>query len=231
MTPSRETTGRQSAAEAIPTPTGVADPAPLGLAAFAMTTFVLSVFNAGLLDTKLEAVVLPLALFYGGAAQLLAGMWEFRNRNVFGATAFTSYGAFWLSFAAYVKFIAPGLPTATAHSATGLYLLGWSIFTVYMLVASLRVNGAVALVFLLLSVTFILLTIADIGSATGIGKAGGYVGLATAVAAWYASFAGVTNATWGRVLLPVGPLTATTQHHKHTDDVSRRAADEPAVGQ
>jgi len=77
MTPSRETTGRQSAAEAIPTPTGVADPAPLGLAAFAMTTFVLSVFNAGLLDTKLEAVVLPLALFYGGAAQLLAGMWKF----------------------------------------------------------------------------------------------------------------------------------------------------------
>jgi len=210
------TTGRQSAAEAEPNITGVADPAPLGLAAFAMTTMVLSVFNAGLLDKKLEAVVLPLALFYGGTAQLLAGMWEFRNRNVFGATAFTSFGAFWLSFAAYVKFIEPGLPEATAHSATALYLLGWAIFTTYMLIASLRVNGAVALVFALLALTFILLTIADFGSMTGIGKAGGYVGLATAAAAWYASFAGVTNATWGKVVLPVVPLAPKPEEHHTT---------------
>lgn len=207
-----EVTGRQTAALAEPTPTGVADPAPLGLAGFGMTTFVLSVFNAGLLAKNLEPVVLPLALFYGGLAQLLAGMWEFRNRNVFGATAFTSFGAFWLSFAAYVKFIEPGLPMDSAHSATGLFLLAWAIFTAYMLIASLRVNGAVALVFLLLTATYVLLTIAEYGSYDNIGKWGGYVGLATAAAAAYASFAGVTNGTWGRVVLPVMPLAATPQH-------------------
>ncbi|MGZ4518128.1 MAG: acetate uptake transporter [Mycobacteriaceae bacterium] len=205
-TPIPEAAGRHTATLVQPAPTAVADPAPLGLAAFGMTTLVLSVFNAGLLAKNLEPVVLPLALFYGGLAQMLAGMWEFRNRNVFGATAFTSFGAFWLSFAAYVKFIAPGLPASSAHSATGLFLLGWTIFTVYMLVASLRVNAAVAAVFLLLSLTFILLTIADYGSYTGLGKAGGYMGLATAAAAGYASFAGVLNATWGRVVLPVLPL-------------------------
>lgn len=207
-TPIPEAAGRHTATlvQPAPTPTAVADPAPLGLAAFGMTTLVLSVFNAGLLAKNLEPVVLPLALFYGGLAQMLAGMWEFRNRNVFGATAFTSFGAFWLSFAAYVKFIAPGLPADSAHSAAGLFLLGWTIFTVYMLVASLRVNAAVAAVFLLLSFTFILLTIADYGSYTGLGKAGGYMGLATAAAAGYASFAGVVNATWGRVVLPVLPL-------------------------
>src|SRR6202011_3391266 len=103
-----------------PTPaTPIADPAPLGLAALAMTTFVLSVFNAHIIKKPaLEAVVLPLALFYGGGAQLLAGMWEFRRNNTFGALAFSSFGSFWLAFAAYVKFVAPGLPTADAHQAT-----------------------------------------------------------------------------------------------------------------
>src|SRR3954451_9816011 len=139
----------------------VADPGPLGLAAFAMTTFVLSCFNAGFFGAKspLEAVVLPLALFYGGFAQLLAGMWEFRKANTFGALAFSSYGAFWLSFVGYVKFVAPGLPTTDAGAATGLFLLGWTIFTAYMTVASVRVSGAVAAVFVALLATFILLTI------------------------------------------------------------------------
>src|SRR3954452_22629287 len=118
--------------------TTIADPGPLGLAGFAMTTFVLSVFNANLItDQKLAAVVLPLALFYGGLVQLLAGMWEFRKGNTFGATAFCSYGAFWLSYAAYVKFVAGDLPADTAHQATGLFLLIWAIFTVYMTVAAL----------------------------------------------------------------------------------------------
>ena len=84
-----------------------ADPGPLGLAAFALTTFTLSLFNAGLAPEALEPLVLPLALFYGGLAQFLAGMWEFRKANTFGATAFASYGAFWLAFAAYVQFIEP----------------------------------------------------------------------------------------------------------------------------
>ena len=114
-------------------PTGyIADPGPLGLAGFAMTTFVLSVFNAGFVTTSgLVAVVLPLALFYGGLAQFAAGLWEFRKGNTFGATAFCSFGAFWLSFAAYVKYVEPGLG-GNAHIATGVYLLGWAIFTGYM---------------------------------------------------------------------------------------------------
>jgi uncharacterized protein len=183
----------------------IADPGPLGLAGFAMTTFVLSCFNAGFFGSKspLEAVVLPLALFYGGLAQFLAGMWEFRKANTFGAVAFTSYGAFWLSFAAYVKFVAPGLG-ADAGSATGLYLLGWTIFTGYMMVASLRVSRAVAAVFVALFLTYLLLTIGSFTGSAGIGVIGGYLGLLTAVLAWYASFAGVINATWKRTVLPVG---------------------------
>jgi hypothetical protein len=186
-------------------PAAIADPAPLGLAAFAMTTFVLSVFNAHIItDAKLEGVVLPLALFYGGLGQFLAGMWEFRNRNTFGAVAFTSFGAFWLSFAAYVKFVVPSLPTGDAYQAEGLFLLAWAIFTGYMLISSLRVSVAVAAVFLTLFVTFVLLCVGTLDRDTSITHAGGWVGLATAVLAWYASFAGVMNATWKRKILPVG---------------------------
>ena len=182
---------------------GIADPGPLGLAAFATTTFVLSVFNAGILPTALESVVLPLALFYGGLAQLLAGMWEFRKANTFGAVAFSSYGAFWLSFAAYVKFVAPSIPEAQAGTATGLFLLAWTIFTAYMTIAAVRVSGAVAAVFVALFLTFLLLTIGELAGASGIGVVGGFLGLVTAVLAWYASCAGVVNATWRRPVLPV----------------------------
>ena len=183
----------------------IADPGPLGLAAFALTTFVLSVFNAGLLSPDLKPVVLPLALFYGGLAQLLAGMWEFRKANTFGALAFSSYGAFWLSFAAYVKFIANGLGPE-GDKATALYLLAWGIFTAYMIVAALRVNVSVLLVFIALTLTFLVLALGEYNGAKGILHTGGWLGLITAVLAWYASFAGVTNATWQRTVLPVGPL-------------------------
>ena len=99
-------------------PPAIADPGPLGLAAFAMTTFVLSVFNANIIGNKaLELVVLPLALFYGGAVQILAGMWEFRKNNTFGALAFSSYGAFWITFAWYLRYVAPGLPVTREHEA------------------------------------------------------------------------------------------------------------------
>lgn len=183
----------------------IADPGALGLAGFAMTTFVLSVFNADLIsNAKLEAVVLPLALFYGGLAQLLAGMWEFRKGNTFGATAFGSFGAFWLSYAAYVKFVVPGIQSQPdAYKATGLFLLAWAIFTAYMFTASLRVSGAVALVFATLTATYILLTIGEFGQNMSITKIGGYVGIATAAAAWYASWATVLNDTWKRTMLPV----------------------------
>jgi succinate-acetate transporter protein len=183
----------------------IADPGPLGLAAFAATTFVLSSFNADLIDASLLTVVLPLALFYGGLVQLLAGMWEFKKGNTFGATAFGSYGAFWLSYAAYVKFIVPDLPPDTANQATGLFLLVWAIFTVFMTIAALRTSGALLAVFVTLSATFILLAIAEFAESTGITKVGGWVGLVTALCAWYASFGGVINATWKRSVVPVFP--------------------------
>lgn len=184
----------------------IADPAPLGLAAFALTTFVLSMFNADLVDRRGEAVVLGLALAYGGGAQLLAGMWEFRKGNAFGATAFSSYGAFWISFWAYVAFFATRIPAANRGSAVGLYLIAWGIFTAYMWVASLRTTAAVSLVFLLLTVTFIVLGVGEAGGNDTTVKLGGWLGLATAVAAWYASFAGVTNFTFKREVLPVRAL-------------------------
>jgi succinate-acetate transporter protein len=167
---------------------------------------VLSMFNAGLVSDKGEPVVFGLALAYGGVAQVLAGMWEFRTGNTFGAVAFTSYGAFWLSFWAFVQFYAPKVPEADAGHAVGLFLIAWAIFTAYMFIASLRTTAAIALVFVLLTITFIALGIGDASATTGITKLGGWLGLATAAAAWYASFAGVTNATFGRVVLPVRPL-------------------------
>jgi uncharacterized protein len=182
-----------------------ADPGPLGLAAFAMTTFVLSMFNANLVSEKGIPVVLGLALAYGGIVQLLAGMWEFRTGNTFGAVAFCSYGAFWISFWALEVFYAKQISGNVGH-AVGVYLWGWAIFTAYMTVAALRVNAAVLAVFVLLTATFILLAIGAVGPHTTVTHWGGYIGLATAAAAWYASFASVTNSTFGRTLLPVVPL-------------------------
>jgi succinate-acetate transporter protein len=184
----------------------VADPGPLGLAAFALTTFVLSIFNAKLMGAGGEPIVFALALTYGGLAQLLAGMWEFRTGNTFGAVAFTSYGAFWLSFWAFEQFYAKDVPKADLGHAVGLYLIVWGVFTAYMFIASLRTTAAIAVVFLLLAVTFILLGIGEAGANESIGKLGGYFGIATAIAAWYASFAAVTNSTFGRTVMPVRPL-------------------------
>ena len=186
----------------------IADPGPLGLAAFAMTTFVLSVFNANIIGAAaLSAVFLPLALFYGGAVQILAGMWEFRKNNTFGALAFSSYGAFWITFAWYARYLAPGLPAAREHEAAGLFLLAWTIFTAYMLLASFGTTKVLTLVFACLFATFLLLTVGKLASPpnANILKAGGWVGLVTAALAWYHSASGVTTATLGRTILPVFP--------------------------
>jgi succinate-acetate transporter protein len=182
-----------------------ADPAPLGLAAFAMTTFVLSMFNANLVNGKGVPVVLGLALAYGGIVQLLAGMWEFRNGNTFGAVAFSSFGAFWISFWALNVFYAKDIGGNVGH-AIGVYLWAWAIFTAYMAVAALRVSAAVLLVFVLLTATFVLLAIGADGGKVSVTEWGGFVGLATAAAAWYASFAVVVNSTFGRTIMPVIPL-------------------------
>jgi succinate-acetate transporter protein len=180
----------------------IADPAPLGLAAFALTTFLLSAFNVGW--TKGTLAFLGFALAYGGLAQLLAGMWEFRNRNVFGATAFSTYGAFWI--AVYFFWVVPEFkPTALQLSNDlGWISVAFVIFNTYMLLWSLFVNRAVFLVFLTLEVTFILLAVGHFMNSTNMVKAGGIAGIVTAACAWYASAAGVINGMGGRKVLPTG---------------------------
>ena len=182
----------------------IADPAPLGLGAFALTTFVLSVINAGWVPATVEPVVFGLALAYGGGAQLLAGMWEFTKGNVFGATAFSSYGAFWISFWWLTGHTDLSGAGADAAKGVGLYLLAWGIFTAYMTVAATRVSGAVLTVFVLLTVTFLVLAWGEFAGSDSIHHIGGYLGLLTAIAAWYTSLAGVSAFTFKRPLLPTG---------------------------
>jgi succinate-acetate transporter protein len=190
---------------AVPQIASVADPAPLGLAAFAMTTFALSVGNAKIWGPGADAA-LALALVYGGAVQLFAGMWEFVRKNTFGALAFSSYGAFWIAYYVFGKFVAGGVAPADVPQAVGVFLLGWTIFTFYMVFPSLRVSAAVAAVFILLTITFVLLTIGAFRSNTSVNEWGGYFGIATAAVAWYASFAGVVNETFKKAIIPTIPL-------------------------
>jgi succinate-acetate transporter protein len=178
----------------------VADPSPLGLAAFALTTFLLSVNNAGWTDGG--AAWLGFAFAYGGLAQLLAGMWEFRNRNVFGATAFSTYGAFWIGLGLYVLLAEEASPNAA--NDLGFILLAFAIFNTYMMLWSTRVTVAVFLVFLALEATEIVLSVGFFTDTESIVKAGGIVGVVTAAIAWYASAAGVVNGMASRRVLPVG---------------------------
>jgi succinate-acetate transporter protein len=180
----------------------IADPAPLGLAAFALTTFLLSLVNAGVIPKDTEPVMLGVALAFGGIAQLLAGMWEFRKGNVFGATVFSSYGAFWLSFWAYVTFYAKDIPAEHHGVAAGWYLIGWAIFTSLMLIAALRTTVVLAVLFVVLDVTFVLLGLGALYASSGLTMAGGGLGLVTAALAWYLCVAGVTASTFGKPILP-----------------------------
>lgn len=172
----------------------IADPAPLGLAGFGMTTVLLSLVNAGITSGKAMGVVLALALVYGGGCQLIAGMWEFRKGNTFGATAFSSYGAFWIAF----YFIAKAAPGA----GMGVFLLLFGILTLFLWFGTFYLNKALFFVFLTLWVAFVLLAFHgfnDMSSAVG-----GYVGLLCGIIALYTSFATVLNATAGRTVLPLG---------------------------
>jgi succinate-acetate transporter protein len=181
----------------------IADPAPLGLAGFALTTFMLSTFNAGILPKAAEVAILGVALFYGGLAQLFAGMWEFVKGNTFGALAFSSYGAFWMSLWYLIKF--SGLPKPEAGHGVGIFLLAWTIFTVYMTIVTMRISGLLFTLFAVLLVTFAFLTVGNFSGNTSIVHIGGYLGLLTAFIAWYASFAGVLNGTAKKVILPTWP--------------------------
>ncbi len=193
---------------------GIADPAPLGLAAFALTTFLLSAFNAGWMTKASGLAWLGYAFAYGGLGQLLAGMWEFRNRNVFGATAFSTYGGFWIGLGLYVqlvgaKLLSRPITASLFNRDVAWILLAFAIFNTYMLLMSTQVSLAVFGVFLTLELTEIILFIGNFTLSSGTIKFGGIVGVITAVVAWYTSAAGVANGMAGRLALPVGrPLMA-----------------------
>jgi len=180
-----------------------ADPAPLGLAAFALTTFLLSAANAGWMTSASGDAWLGYAFAYGGLGQLLAGMWEFRNRNVFGATAFSTYGGFWIGLGLWALLVAPTAGPKAGKDVAWI-LLAFAIFNTYMLLWSTMVNTAIFAVFLTLEATEVVLFIGNFAANANIVKIGGYVGILTALCAWYASAAGVGNGVAGRVVLPVG---------------------------
>ena len=183
----------------------VADPAPLGLAGFGITTLVLSVINAGFISAAATPAVLALALPYGGLAQFIAGMWAFKRGNTFAATAFTSYGAFWFSYFLLVQYFAPAVAKSDPSAVgpiVGLYLFAWGLLTAYLFVASLAGTTAIKVVFILLTLTFLILAFGTWSGSSGLSKVGGFVGIATAIAALYTSFADVTNANFRRTVLP-----------------------------
>lgn len=178
----------------------LSNPAPLGLAGFAFTTWMLSMINAGWFSGDGMGDVLALAFAYGGTAQVIAGVLEFPRGNTFGTTAFVSYGAFWWSFALFVSFFASKVP----EGFLAWYLFVWGVFTFYMWIASLKANTALQLVFLALWITFVLLAVGDWSQTTMITRIGGYAGLVTAVIAFYLSAAELINEMFGRTVLPIG---------------------------
>ena len=194
------------------------NPAPLGLSAFALTTFVLSSANAGFLFAKgpaSGAIVIGLAIFYGGLAQLIAGVTEFRTGNTFGATAFTSYGAFWLALGFTLMPLFGGkslvdLIGTDAATGVGVFLLGWTIFTLLMFLGTFKLTGALVGVFGFLTLTFLALTIGWLGGGPASNGTwitiGGWLGIITALLAWYTALAGVLTATNSAFRLPTFPL-------------------------
>jgi succinate-acetate transporter protein len=191
---------------AVSVPDRLADPAAVGLAGFGLSTFCLSMINVGWISEAALPVVFGLALAYGGLMQLLAGMWAFVKRDTFAAVALSSYGAFWISFWALNAFFLNQIPAAEQDAAIGLYLIAWGVFSFYMWIVSLRVNVAVMLVFLTLWPAYLLLGIGKADASVGLFHVGGAFGIATALLAWYASFAITLNKTTGRSIAPLGEL-------------------------
>ncbi|KAI9268986.1 GPR1/FUN34/yaaH family-domain-containing protein [Phascolomyces articulosus] len=194
----------------------IANPGPLGLSSFALTTFVLSLHNgyAGLPIGSPSNVVVGLAFFYGGLVQLLAGMWEFATGNTFGATAFSSYGGFWLS---YALIFVPGAGIEAAYSAEGvepfvlkrslcIYLTSWAIMTAILLIASHRSSVGMVLLFFFLFITFVLLAAGEYNNSTSTQVAGGAFGVVTSIIAWYNALSGLLTKESSYFRLPVGSL-------------------------
>jgi succinate-acetate transporter protein len=184
-----------------------ANPAPLGLMAFGLTTVLLNLHNAGFYG--MSSMILSMGIFYGGIAQVIAGIMEWKKNNTFGMTAFTSYGLFWLSFVglfAFSKWIGTSsLDLSVTETALGWYLLGWGVFTGLMFIATLRLNRALQNVFASLTILFVLLAIAKWTGSTTLGKVAGWEGIYTGLSAMYAAVAQIWNEYYGRTVLPMGP--------------------------
>jgi len=183
----------------------LANPAPLGLFGFALTTWLLSMVNAGLLPATTIPLVLAMAFAYGGTAQFAAGLMEFAKGNSFGFAAFCSYGAFWWSFALFVQFFGANV----TGPAVGWYLLVWGAFTFAMWIGTFALNRALFLIFLALWVTFALLGLSDVLAKPALNTVGGYFGLLTALLAFYLGAAEIINEAHGHTVLPIGARTAT----------------------
>jgi len=177
-----------------------ANPGALGLGAFALTTFLLSMINAEVIAPESLGMVLPMAFFYGGLAQVLAGMWEFKSGNIFGATCFTSFGAFWLGLALMKVLEATGIISAVPPAGLAVFLSAWGLFTLYATIAATRTSKALLALFVALTITFFLLAAGEYIS--GFKLAGGYLGILVALIAWYDSAAILINNTWDRKVLP-----------------------------
>jgi len=186
-----------------------ANPGPLGLMGFGMTTILLNLHNAGLI--ALGGAILAMGIFYGGLAQILAGIMEWKKGNTFGTTAFISYGFFWLSLVAIVLFPIMGLTEVESKQTMAFFLTMWGVFTAYMFVATLRINRGLQFVFLTLSLLFFGLAIGDATAISSITVTSGYIGIICGASAVYVAMAEVLNEYYGRIVLPLGYMAMTGQ--------------------
>lgn len=189
----------------VPAKDGTANPAPLGLCAFGMTTVLLNLHNAGFFE--LNSMILAMGLFYGGLAQVIAGIIEARKNNTFGLTAFTSYGFFWLSLVGLIVMPKLGWVTATSDKAMVFYLSIWGLFTFCMFFGTLRLNRALQFVFGSLTILFILLATGDSTGNVSIKHFAGYEGIICGLVAIYTGIANVLNEVYGRTVLPIGAVS------------------------
>lgn len=188
-----------------PTPSdGIANPAPLGLCAFGMTTVLLNFKNAGFIE--INSMILGMGIFYGGLAQVIAGIIESKKNNTFGLTAFTSYGFFWLSLVGLIVMPSFGWLTKPSGAAMSAYLAIWGLFTFIMFFGTLKLNRALQFVFGSLTVLFVLLALADGLGNENIGKFAGYEGIICGASAIYTGMAVLLNEVYGRTVLPIGPV-------------------------
>ena len=181
-----------------------ANPAPLGLLAFGMTTVLLNLHNAGLFP--LDTMILAMGIFYGGLAQVIAGIMEWKKNNTFGTTAFLSYGFFWLTLVGLLVMPVLGWGTTPEVSAMVAYLVMWGIFTGVMFFATLKINRALQVVFATLTILFFMLAIADATGSTLVKQVAGYVGIICGLSAVYTGLAQVLNEVYRRTILPICPV-------------------------